>query len=105
MKAPPLSDITEENAKPFDEGDIVGAGGRNLGRRTLSGTFWIMGGKFFRQGLFLVRAVILGRLLSPHDFGLVGIGALAIQLLGTVTYSGFGEALVQRPRLSPPGAA
>ena len=43
----------------------------------------------------------MGRLLSPHDFGLAGIGALAIQLVGTLTNSGFGEALIQRPRLSP----
>lgn len=88
-------------SSPLDEGDIAVAPGQNLGRRTLSGTFWLLAGKFFRQGLFLGRAVILGRLLSPHDFGLAGIGLLAIQLLGTFTYSGFGEALVQRPRLSP----
>jgi len=85
----------------LDEGDIAVALGQNLGQRTISGTFWLLTGKFFRQGLFLGRAVILGRLLSPHDFGLAGIGALAIQLLGTLTNSGFGEALIQRPRLSP----
>jgi PST family polysaccharide transporter/lipopolysaccharide exporter len=90
-----------KNPSPLDEGDNAVALGQNLGRRTLSGTFWLLAGKFFRQGLFLGRAVILGRLLSPYDFGLAGIGLLAIQLLGILTYSGFGEALIQRPRLSP----
>ncbi len=101
MKAQSLLRITDENSNPLDEGDIAVALGQNLGQRTISGTFWLLTGKFFRQGLFLGRAVILGRLLSPHDFGLAAIGGLAIQLLGVFTYSGFGEALVQRPRISP----
>lgn len=64
------------------------------------GTSWLLIGKFYRQMLFLGNAVVLGRLLSPQDFGLVGLGALATQFLSSVTYSGFGEALVQRRDLS-----
>jgi len=100
VKAPLLFRNTEEYPTPLDEGDTAVAVGQNLGRRTLWGTFWLLASRFFRQGLYLGRAVILGRLLSPHDFGLAAIGALAIQLVGTLSYCGIGEALVQRPSLS-----
>lgn len=84
--------------KRVTPGAHLHAGG--LGRRTFEGTAWLLIGKFYRQILFLINAVVLGRLLSPRDFGLVGVGALAIQFLGVLTYTGFSEALVQRPRLS-----
>lgn len=71
-----------------------------LGRRTLTGTIWILSEKFYRQVIFLINAAVLGRLLGPHDFGLMAYGALAIQLLEVFTYTGFGEALVQRSSLS-----
>lgn len=70
-----------------------------LGRQTLTSTFWILSERFYRQVLFLIYAAVLGRLLGPHDFGLMGYGTLAINLLGVFTYTGFGEALVQRPSL------
>ena len=44
---------------------------------------------------------MLARLLSPQDFGLVGLGDLCTQFLGIFSYTGFGEALVQRPNLAP----
>lgn len=72
----------------------------DLGRRTLTGTFWILCERFYRQIVFLINAAVLGRLLGPHDFGLMGYGFLAIQLLGVFTYTGFGEAMVQRSILS-----
>ncbi|MFZ5448836.1 MAG: lipopolysaccharide biosynthesis protein [Thermodesulfobacteriota bacterium] len=72
---------------------------RSLGARTFTGTLWILGERFYRQIIFLLNAAILGRLLGPHDFGLVGYGTLAIHLLGVFTYTGFAEALVQRSSL------
>jgi O-antigen/teichoic acid export membrane protein len=75
--------------------------GAGLGWRTLEGTFWLFSARIYRQVLFVGRAVVLGRLLTPQDFGLVGVGDLAIMFLGVLTYTGFGEALVQRPHLSP----
>jgi lipopolysaccharide exporter len=72
---------------------------QNLGSRTLGGALWQGGERLYRQGLFLIRAVVLGRLLSPHDFGLVGLGELSIYFLGVLTYLGFESALVQQPHL------
>jgi len=74
---------------------------QSLGKRTLKGAIWLLIGRIYRQVLFLGRALVLGRLLAPHDFGLVGLGDLAIMFLGVLTYTGFGEALVQRPIITP----
>jgi len=72
----------------------------DLGRRTFAGFLWLLLGKGYRQLLFLASTVILARLLSPRDFGLVALGTLAIHFISVFTYTGFHSALVQRPHLS-----
>lgn len=69
---------------------------QNLGRRALEGTIWLVAERLYRQGVFLMRALVLGRLLSPSDFGTAGLGELSIYFLGVLTYIGFESALVQR---------
>jgi O-antigen/teichoic acid export membrane protein len=69
----------------------------SMGWRVLAGSFWLFILKIFKQVIFLGRAVVLARLLSPRDFGLVGIGELAILLIGVLTYTGVWEALVVQP--------
>jgi len=76
------------------------AAGKPLRLRTFHGFMWLFTGKGYTQLLFLVNAVVLGRLLSPHDFGLVGLGNLAIYLFSVVTTTGFAEALIQKPHLT-----
>jgi lipopolysaccharide exporter len=71
--------------------------GNSLGSRTLKGTLWLGFGKTYTQLLLLAKAVILGRLLGPEEFGLVGVALLAVMFLNTFTNTGFGSALVQHP--------
>lgn len=63
--------------------------------RTGSALIWRtvqMGGT---KVIFLVRLLVLARLLTPDDFGLVTIGVSAIAFLMSVTNFGMVEALVQ----------
>lgn len=71
----------------------------NLGGRTLKGTFWLVVGKGYQQTLLLGRAIILGRLVGPEEFGLMGIALLTIQFLNTFTQPGFASAMIQKPDL------
>lgn len=48
--------------------------------------------------IFLVRILVLGRLLAPDDFGLFAISAIAVNFLVRVTDFGMIQALVQRSR-------
>src|SRR5882757_350628 len=64
-----------------------------------SGTRWTVlqfGGA--RLVTFLVF-LILARLLTPADFGLVAIATVFVALLQLVVEGGFGQAIIQRPDL------
>lgn len=47
--------------------------------------------------IFLVRLVVLGRLLGPEEFGLFAVALVALDFLLSVTNFGMLPALVQRP--------
>jgi len=71
-----------------------GKGG--LGRTVARGGFWVMMLRVFHQVLQLVKLVVLGRLLTTADFGLLSI-ALTISTAALVfTETGFENALIQR---------
>jgi O-antigen/teichoic acid export membrane protein len=87
--------------EPIREGQPQAAGAADLGRRALGGAFWLAGERGYRQVLYLVRAIVLARLLTPLDFGLVAIGDLSIHFLGIFSNFGFESALMQRPNPTP----
>ncbi len=68
-----------------------------LARRTGSAMFW----KAFQLGsskvIFLVRTLILARLLAPDDFGLLAISLVSVGFLVSITNLGMVPALVQHP--------
>ncbi len=68
----------------------------NLTHQTLHGIFWsylsFVGGK----GLAFVTTVILARLLSPAEFGIMSYCLIAIQYLDILNMGGFDSALISR---------
>ena len=53
-----------------------------------------------RQGVTFAVMVILARLLSPEEFGLVGMLSIFIALAASIVDSGFGSALIQRREIT-----
>ncbi len=53
-----------------------------------------------RQGIQFLVTLILARLLSPAEFGLLGMLSLFIALGGSIVDSGFGSALIQRKEIT-----
>jgi O-antigen/teichoic acid export membrane protein len=51
--------------------------------------------------IYLVRLLVLARILSPEEFGLLAIAAIAIHFLMHVTNFGMVPALVQRSEADP----
>jgi O-antigen/teichoic acid export membrane protein len=49
-----------------------------------------------QQGTMLARAILLARILSPVDFGLMGMAFVAIRAGEAFTQTGFSRALVQK---------
>ena len=68
----------------------------SLSERVVKGGFWVFSLRLIERGFSLVRLIILARLLSPNDFGLLGISLLALSILGVFTQTGFESALIQR---------
>ena len=66
----------------------------SLGARTLRGTAWAYGSYIGGQALVLVATAILARILTPSEFGLVGLALIFIVLLDTVSDLGLSPALV-----------
>ena len=67
-----------------------------LSRKVIRGGSWIFLLRMAQQLIHLVKIVILARVLSPHDFGLMGIAILTIAALETFSQTGFQQTLIQK---------
>ncbi len=56
---------------------------------------WSFLGDFSRQGVTFLVSIVLARLLSPEDFGLVGMSMAFIAILNLLVDGGFSKALIQ----------
>lgn len=68
----------------------------SLKSKTISGVFWSAFQKFGTMAISFVANIVLARLLSPDDFGCIGMLAIFITLSGTFIDGGFGSALIQK---------
>jgi O-antigen/teichoic acid export membrane protein len=73
----------------------------SLTHRALSGMVWVAWGSVAIAVLKVVVLVLLTRLLSPADFGVVSAALIVIGFSLTFSQLGLGPAVVQRPALEP----
>ena len=66
----------------------------NLKEKTAKGLFWGALNNGTTQVLNLVFGIVLGRLLTPHDYGIVGVLAVFTALAGCLQASGFTQGLI-----------
>jgi len=74
---------------------------RGLTNRALGGMLWTFSGTGVQAVVQLLVLMVLGRLLTPTDFGLMGAAAVVIALSQIVSQVGVGPAIVQRRELEP----
>lgn len=67
-----------------------------LNKKTNSGLIWQGTEKIGSYGIRFVVSVILARLLSPEEFGIIAIMIVILSLCSIFIDSGFGVALVQK---------
>lgn len=70
-----------------------------LQRRTMTGVVWSAVNTYGNVVLSFVVFLVLARLLSPTEFGLVAIASVFVDLVLIVSRGGLPEAVVQRPAL------
>ena len=72
----------------------------NLKEQAFRGTFWSVIERFSLQGVQFIIGVIMARLLSPHDYGVIGMIAVFMSISQVFIDGGFTSALIQKKELS-----
>lgn len=68
----------------------------SLKERAVSGMIWSIVERFLVQGVQFGISIVLARIISPSDFGLIGMVAVFIVLSDIIINSGFTQALIQK---------
>lgn len=68
----------------------------SLRDKTISGIFWSFLQKIGSKGISFVVMILLARLLTPKDFGLIGMLMIFIQISQAIVDGGFNLALIQK---------
>ena len=74
---------------------------RGLAKSTFAALFWQYASMFSQALLRLLVLGILARLLTPEDFGLVGMAMIFVGFAALYSELGVGPAIVQRSNLRP----
>lgn len=69
-------------------------GDNSLKKSTQKGLFWSTAGNIANQGIRFVFGIILARLLSPNDYGVIGILVVFISIVSVFIDCGFSQALI-----------
>ena len=68
----------------------------NLKTKTISGMIWSFVQRFGTMIIAFVSNIVLARLLTPDDYGTIGMLAIFIAIANTFVDGGFGSALIQK---------
>ena len=68
----------------------------SLKQKTLAGLFWSAIENFSTQGITFLVEIVLARLLSPREFGLIGMITIFIAISQSFIDSGFSQALIRK---------
>ena len=72
----------------------------SLKNRTIKGTVWSAADALLGQGVTFVVGIVLARLLSPEEYGLIGICLIFNTVLNGVVDSGFSNALIRKKNVT-----
>lgn len=71
---------------------------KNLKKKAASGMIWTALQKYSTMFIQFISGIILARLLTPHDYGCIGMLVIFMVLAETFIDGGFGSALIQKKR-------
>ena len=70
--------------------------------RTMISSGWLIGSRLATRALDLVGLLVLARILTPADFGIVAIGMTLVQLVEAITELPVSQVLVRSPSITSP---
>lgn len=71
----------------------------DLKNKSIHGVFWSFIGRFGSLFIVLISQIIFARLLSPKEFGLIGMMTFFVAITSSFVNSGFGTAIVQKKKI------
>ena len=64
--------------------------------KAIKGVGWSFADNILNQGVTFLVGLVLARLLSPEEYGLIGIIAIFIAVFNSIVDSGFSNALIRK---------
>lgn len=71
---------------------------KQLKHKAVTGAFWTSIQRFMSIFIQFISNIVLARLLTPNDYGCIGMLAIFMLLSSTIIDGGFGSALIQKKR-------
>ena len=68
----------------------------SLKDQTVKGVHWSFVENIFNLGITFLVGIVLARLLSPEEYGLIGIITIFISIFNSIVDSGFSNALIRK---------
>lgn len=73
---------------------------QSLKDKTVKGVGWTALDSVANYGISFIVGLVLARLLSPDEYGLIGIITIFIVIFNTIVDSGFSTALIRKPKVT-----
>ena len=68
----------------------------SLKQKTIKGTIWSATDAFLGSGVLFIVGIVLARLLSPEEYGLIGIVYIFTTVMSGIVDSGFSNSLIRK---------
>ena len=69
---------------------------QSIKNKTIKGVGWSAADAFLGQGITFIVGLVLARLLSPEEYGLIGICLIFTTVLNGLVDSGFSSAIIRK---------
>lgn len=71
---------------------------KSLKQKAAAGMVWTAIQKYSTMGIQFISGIVLARLLTPYDYGCIGMLSIFMVLAETIIDGGFGSALIQKKK-------
>lgn len=68
----------------------------SIRNKTVKGVGWSFADNMFNQGITFLVGLVLARLLTPEEYGLIGLITIFISVFNSIVDSGFSNALIRK---------
>jgi O-antigen/teichoic acid export membrane protein len=99
----PGEDMAAPESGVSPDGDALNLPHAEVKRRSLTGVFFLTFSSFSNLLVGFGASLVLARLLTPKDFGVIAVGATATLMAGALADGGLGSGMIRRPE--PPTRA